>query len=794
MKIPPAFAALCLIAVIPGFAQTTKPTVPDAEEPIQLSPFEVKAGVAEGYLATEMTTGTRYAAPIAEIPFSVNVITKEFMEDFLAFDLAGQEVMSYTSSFSNENVNGSTGAFVVRGIRGFALYKNGIREGGLFGPASIDRMENIKGSNSSIYGAAEPGGLINRVTKEGQPHPFQELTVNVGQKDFSRVMVDVNQPIIPGKLLARFASSYDNSRQYMQDRAHFWRQNFYGSTTWRIQPGLDFTIHSEYIKIQGTAQGQSAMPFVIPATLIAGSTAAQQANQFIGQLGKGEFSRFKHLNYLLPESTNGVRYAQTDANLAKTFGKALTVRLLGSYWLRDQTNPTTANSGTNAAAYSLITNTLQGSETLKPQSNKQNQYNAAIDALYRFDTGPVNHSTLLTLDYLKFRQPRRVDVTSSRADAIVPLQNFLIGLPFENPTFPSAVDYGNTAVWDKPGTNQKTGSTTKGISLTESAAFFHRRLIVNVSGRRDLLHNSLINYAAATTLQGHATPIPAGQLVEFPSQSANTYRAGVTFKISKQLAAFGSVSTAFLAQANDPPLDINGLPLPPQKGTSKDFGFKGAFLDDRLTFTTSYFDILRENQARNALEPTGVRSVSPITGLQYSTVGDVRSYGYELDSAWQATKAWNMHLALGWNHVRFARIPNVTEQYLLGVTPDSTPTWTGGTYTTYHFGNGWLRGLNARLGVRWRSSSLVNTTTNSVYGNSGIKGPPVTIGGVVYNTYYFKNAGYALVDAGLGYTWKTGKYNQRVSLDIKNALDKNYFIGPNIQMGFAANLSYSLKH
>lgn len=162
-------ASVSAQGVAPGSGPSSAGNVP-----VQLSPFEVKAD-ANGYLAAETTTGTRYAAPIKELPFSVNIVSSEFMEDFHLFDLSGMAALSYTSSFANEASEVSTGSIVVRGIRGFSLYKNGIREGGVFGPASIDRIEVIKGASASIYGQAEPSGMVNRITKEGDLGPSNPL-------------------------------------------------------------------------------------------------------------------------------------------------------------------------------------------------------------------------------------------------------------------------------------------------------------------------------------------------------------------------------------------------------------------------------------------------------------------------------------------------------------------------------------------------------------------------------------------------------------------------------------------
>src|SRR4051794_39802828 len=60
---------------------------PNKEETIQLSPFEVNAASDRGYIAAETMTGTRVATLIKDLPYTVNVITSEFFEDFGMFQL-----------------------------------------------------------------------------------------------------------------------------------------------------------------------------------------------------------------------------------------------------------------------------------------------------------------------------------------------------------------------------------------------------------------------------------------------------------------------------------------------------------------------------------------------------------------------------------------------------------------------------------------------------------------------------------------------------------------------------------
>ncbi len=81
-------------------------TVPN-DETVQLSEFTVSERALDGYRASESVTGTRVATLIKDLPFSVSVITSEFMHDFDFFDLGSD--LAYTASLTAVDTPGNSG-------------------------------------------------------------------------------------------------------------------------------------------------------------------------------------------------------------------------------------------------------------------------------------------------------------------------------------------------------------------------------------------------------------------------------------------------------------------------------------------------------------------------------------------------------------------------------------------------------------------------------------------------------------------------------------------------------------
>ncbi len=100
------------------------------------------------------------------------------------------------------NVYGRRGwdDFVIRGQRasesifadGLLVDSNNRVAQELFG---AERVEVLKGPASVLFGAVQPGGLVNIVSKRPRPELFGELGLTVGNFGFRQVTADVGTPL-----------------------------------------------------------------------------------------------------------------------------------------------------------------------------------------------------------------------------------------------------------------------------------------------------------------------------------------------------------------------------------------------------------------------------------------------------------------------------------------------------------------------------------------------------------------------------------------------------------------------
>lgn len=191
-------AVLLPFVPVLAFSQAVPATPPaSTDEVVRLSTFEVSAKANRGYVTTSSMSASRIAVPITELPSSVVVINEKLIEDTMATTL--QDTLSLVSGIqqsappqgSNEiSMRGYTLAGAQRdGVTDYLL-SQGREAGGGFDYALVERLEIVKGPAGILYGAHNPGGIVNIVSKRPLATPRSRLTLMYGSYDTTRVELD----------------------------------------------------------------------------------------------------------------------------------------------------------------------------------------------------------------------------------------------------------------------------------------------------------------------------------------------------------------------------------------------------------------------------------------------------------------------------------------------------------------------------------------------------------------------------------------------------------------------------
>lgn len=135
-------------------------------------------------VATESTAVGKMPGEILTTPATVSVITSKEIEQRGADSV--EKVVQYTAGVTTDYY-GSDDRYDYITIRGFSpfTYRDGLAIGRTWlgvkeEPYAFERLEVLKGANSTGYGVSDPGGAINYVTKTPRSEKFGEVYGTTG--------------------------------------------------------------------------------------------------------------------------------------------------------------------------------------------------------------------------------------------------------------------------------------------------------------------------------------------------------------------------------------------------------------------------------------------------------------------------------------------------------------------------------------------------------------------------------------------------------------------------------------
>lgn len=200
---------------------------------------------------TETTSTLGPSIPLAELPATVNVITGDFLEDTLAYDI--EDIVAYVPGVINGGFSGGTNATViVRGFSNSAIFFNGLRQFRQLQQSpsldTIERVEIVKGPSGADFGVADAGGTVMFVTKKPQQEFGGELFASIGDFGFRWLRGDVTGPIADnGDLRYRLIAAYSERAEWRDGRPDQTpRWTVAPSLAWDYMPGGEITFEYQH--------------------------------------------------------------------------------------------------------------------------------------------------------------------------------------------------------------------------------------------------------------------------------------------------------------------------------------------------------------------------------------------------------------------------------------------------------------------------------------------------------------------------------------------------------------------
>ena len=165
-----------------------------------LPEVDIVGAKPQSYNSDIANSATRMDIPVMEIPGTVGVATRKLLEDQQATTMT--EAVRNLGGVKGGPSGEASNINEVFSSRGFSMTNSvTISERGTIlkfsndALSSIERIEILKGPASVLYGAVEPGGIINFITKPTLYTPRYGATIRYGSYDYKQASIDISGPL-----------------------------------------------------------------------------------------------------------------------------------------------------------------------------------------------------------------------------------------------------------------------------------------------------------------------------------------------------------------------------------------------------------------------------------------------------------------------------------------------------------------------------------------------------------------------------------------------------------------------
>lgn len=649
------------------------------------------------YHLPNTTFATKTNTPIMQTPVSVQVVPKQVLQDQQAV-VIDDAIKNVSNVFSVPYV-GTQGGWNIRGFLEYAYYLDGVRVNpySILAPrdtVDVQQIEVVKGPSSILYGRIQPGGLVEVTTKTPQAEPHYEVQQLIGSWNRYRTTLSATGPVTQDKsLLYRMDMSYENANSF-RDGLYNYHVFVAPKILWKPTEDTSATFYMQFYNgrdpVDTGIPGFLGMVAPVPRSRVFGSSDANLRT-------KSEF----RLGYKLTHDF--------DSNWRITNRFDINIRDMPNSWV-DVGNPDPANCTVlSCPLYRDVFNFFI----------KEQDYFTSVDLNGRFDTFGLGHTLLVGAD--AYRTANYYINYPGNFSTVPPSDLF-------NPGYPAPLAQYNLFP-DFIGNDTITQSWY-GVYLQDQITLpYNFHLLAGF--RYDSARNTNTSRAIYPEFSASYT-----------SETADAVkpRVGLLWQPIPQLSLYGNYVEGF-GFANG--LSASRTPLPPESARQYEAGAKVALLDDRLTATFAYFDIVKNNiRSPLAAGGAGAFGLSEVTGA-------VRNRGVEFDVQGQVTP--ELKIIGSYAHIDSKILSAIDRGGLVGNRWYGVPKNSGSLWAVYEPQFDPVRGLALGAGFVARGSVEVDRANS------------------------FTLPSYAVVDLMARYT--LDYWNKKVSFqfNVGNLLDRTYY-------------------
>ena len=618
-------------------------TVTAAPAAVQENAWGPAATIAAKHSATVTKTDT----PIEKTPQSISVVTRDEMD--MRQPQTVKEAVGYTPGVFA--TRGSSSTYDVVSIRGFTApstvntnqYLDGLKLPGnnysemSMDPYFLERVEVMRGPVSVLYGNSNPGGIISMVSKRPTTEPLREIQFKAGDHNLWQTGFDFSDAIDDDGVWSYRLTGLGRSENTQQDMAKSTRYAIAPSFSWRPDDKTDFTFLSNF-QSDPHAGYYGWLPR--EGTVVPYKDAQGNSHKLPKDFNEGE-----------ADNTMSRRQQMVGYSFAHQFNDTFTVRQNLRY--SDVHTLYRAVYGNGYKAPGEINRAYVRSDEHLNAFTVDNQLQS------KFATGPVEHTLLTGVDYLRMRND--IDADYGSADPIS-MSNPQYGNANVNITFPYAV------------VNRQEQT---GLYVQDQAEW--DRWVLTLGGRYDFAKTSTFTRATSATQQVRDQQF--------------TWRGGLNYVYDNGIAPYFSYSESFEPTSG---ATKTGKPFDPSRGKQYEAGVKYLPKDMPITITAAAYHLTKNNN----LTPDPANSAFSVQS------GEIRSQGFEFEAKAAVNQNIDLTASYTYTDAKYTEDTNYK-----GKRPAEVPRHMASLWADYTFHETALSGVTVGAGTRYISptSSFYST-------------------------------------------------------------------------------------
>jgi iron complex outermembrane receptor protein len=648
----------------PAFAQS------NAEQNITEKDIEVitiKGRAAQFYFVDEATMATKTPTKFMDLPQSVQVLSNELMLD--------QAVRQTTDLY--RSISGVT-QFSYSGINARGFRQDQVRYDGVQGDPysgfsipqlfNIERVEVLKGPTGMLYGAGQPGGLLNYVTKKPKFEQTANFALFTGNDSLFGGNAETTGTLNEDETLAYRVGGFYQSKDGFRNNTDEKNTLLSAGLTWLANDKTELIFQYDYIDQDLGGHRLRGVPVDDNGNFL--TDLSYNANE------KSDFQRLEA----------DVFQVTANIELADDFTNTTVIRALSNE--RNQQYHENAglvgdlNPAIKAASLPLLGALGFPAEDtamlrqFRDQKRKNDELSITTDFVYESTLSGLEHTLLFGFDYSevetefhnKFSDLTRTTDADNFED---PRQIFDPAIHVQtidilNPVY-GVSDSSTYKIFNRGSTETK--STRLGVYVQDQIR----------------INEQWIAIAGARFDQFEDKDVTNNKKIDDNKISP---RLGAIYQPSENMSIFANRAEGFNPQRLSSQPDIGEI-FDPETSIQHEIGIKNIWLDGSITTTFATYHIVKEDV--KVANPNFIEGTDGPAQIQ---IGEVTSKGIEIDVVGDITEHWTGMINYAYNDAKITGGNPDDIRNAIGDEFANAPDHTLGMWTRYE-----LPSLNSSFAV-----------------------------------------------------------------------------------------------